>query len=201
MSQQVPVQPVLACSQCGRTFPQSDVVQVAGNWVCADCKPAYLSRVMAGSASTGRQWHYGGFWIRFLGVFIDGLLIDVVYFVMVFLVMPMMIASRTARSNPAALPVYAMLLTFVPLLVAVLYEVIMIRKFGATLGKMVVGVKVVRTDGGGISWGISIARYLMKMVSGMILAIGYIMAGFDDQKRGLHDRVCDTRVIYKRGWA
>ncbi len=26
--------------------------------------------------------------------------------------------------------------------------------------------------------------------------IGFIIAGFDDQKRSLHDRICDTRVIY-----
>jgi uncharacterized RDD family membrane protein YckC len=38
----------------------------------------------------------------------------------------------------------------------------------------------------------------MYIVSGMILLIGYIMAGFDNEKRALHDRVCDTRVIYKR---
>jgi uncharacterized RDD family membrane protein YckC len=25
--------------------------------------------------------------------------------------------------------------------------------------------------------------------------IGYIMAGFDSQKRALHDLLCDTRVI------
>ena len=29
----------------------------------------------------------------------------------------------------------------------------------------------------------------------LILGIGYIMAGFDEQKRTLHDRICDTRVI------
>jgi uncharacterized RDD family membrane protein YckC len=41
----------------------------------------------------------------------------------------------------------------------------------------------------------------MYIVSGIILLIGYIMAGFDEEKRALHDRVCDTRVIYKRSLA
>jgi uncharacterized RDD family membrane protein YckC len=27
------------------------------------------------------------------------------------------------------------------------------------------------------------------------LFIGYLMAAFDDQKRALHDRICDTRVV------
>ena len=38
----------------------------------------------------------------------------------------------------------------------------------------------------------------MYIVSGIILLIGYIMVGFDNEKRALHDRVCGTRVIYKR---
>jgi uncharacterized RDD family membrane protein YckC len=33
------------------------------------------------------------------------------------------------------------------------------------------------------------------MISGMILMIGYIIAGLDSQKRALHDMICDTRVI------
>lgn len=92
-------------------------------------------------------------------------------------------------------------LTLITTFVAFLYEVTLIRYYGATLGKMAVGVKVIRTDGSGVSWGISTARYFMKIVSSLTLMIGYIMAGFDDEKRALHDRVCDTRVIYKRGFA
>ena len=92
-------------------------------------------------------------------------------------------------------------LGFVSMLIACLYEVIMIHQFGATLGKMAVGIKVIRTDGSGVGWGASIGRYFMKIVSGLILGIGYIMAGFDDEKRALHDRVCDTRVVYKRSVA
>jgi uncharacterized RDD family membrane protein YckC len=41
----------------------------------------------------------------------------------------------------------------------------------------------------------------MYLVSSIVLSIGCIMAGFDDEKRALHDRVCDTRVIYKRSLA
>jgi uncharacterized RDD family membrane protein YckC len=57
---------------------------------------------------------------------------------------------------------------------------------------------VVRSDGESLGWGISVGRYFMYLVSSIILSIGCIMAGFDNEKRALHDRVCDTRVIYKR---
>jgi uncharacterized RDD family membrane protein YckC len=35
------------------------------------------------------------------------------------------------------------------------------------------------------------------MLSAILLGIGYLMIAFDDEKRALHDRICDTRVIKK----
>jgi uncharacterized RDD family membrane protein YckC len=75
------------------------------------------------------------------------------------------------------------------------YEGVFVSRFGATPGKMALDLKVVRPDGGSISLGRAVGRYFAKMVSAIILGIGYIMAGFDSQKRALHDMICDTRVI------
>jgi uncharacterized RDD family membrane protein YckC len=203
MMQQAPVQTMLSCSQCGRSFAQSDLVQIAGRLVCGDCKSAFLSRVVAGgpSAAGTSRWQYGGFWIRFCGVIIDGILLQLVRIPMSLLILGAVMSpfqTLQARVTPMAMTGAMLTLTLVSMLVAFLYEVIMIRYFGATVGKMAIGVKVIRTDGSDVGWGVSIGRYFMKIVSGMILAIGYIMAGFDDEKRALHDRVCDTRVVYKR---
>ena len=63
---------------------------------------------------------------------------------------------------------------------------------------MVLGLKVVRPDGGPVSLGRAIGRYFAKILSAIILLIGFIMAGFDREKRGLHDILVDTRVIKKR---
>ena len=65
MTQQASTQPVLACAQCGRTFGQSDLVPIAGNWVCGDCKPAFLSRVVAGGRGDAFSVITAGFGIRF----------------------------------------------------------------------------------------------------------------------------------------
>jgi len=75
------------------------------------------------------------------------------------------------------------------------YEGVFVSRFGATPGKMALDLKVIRPDGGPLSLGRAVGRYFAKIVSGIILAIGYIMAGFDSQKRALHDMICDTRVI------
>jgi uncharacterized RDD family membrane protein YckC len=79
------------------------------------------------------------------------------------------------------------------------YETFFLVKYGATPGKMAMGLKVIRPDGSGIQVGRAIGRYFSKWVSEIILLIGYIMIGFDAEKRGLHDMMCDTRVIKTRG--
>ena len=87
------------------------------------------------------------------------------------------------------------LLSVFSVVIGCTYETFFLVKFGATPGKMALGVKVVRPDGSGLTVGRAIGRYFAKMLSGMILYIGYIMAGFDSQKKALHDMICDTRVV------
>jgi len=82
--------------------------------------------------------------------------------------------------------------------IALAYESWFLVNKAATPGKMVLSLEVVRTDGGKITWGLAIGRYFAKILSSWpTLWIGYIMAGLDDEKRALHDRICNTRVIRK----
>jgi len=202
MTPEGPAQVVFACSQCGRMFAQSDLVQIAGNWVCGDCKPAFLSRVMAGGPSPS-AWHYGGFWIRVAARMIDTVVLYVaqIPIQLLFIGRVLFPGSRPPAESAAALLSATVWVTVASWVLRGAYEVLMLRYFSATVGKMAVGLKVVRTDGSGLGWGIAVGRFFMYIVSGIILLIGYIMAGFDEEKRALHDRVCDTRVIYKRSLA
>jgi uncharacterized RDD family membrane protein YckC len=69
----------------------------------------------------------------------------------------------------------------------------------ATLGKMAIGIKVVRTDGEAISFARGVGRYFAFLLSSLILCIGLLMAAFTERKQGLHDLICDTLVVDK--WA
>jgi uncharacterized RDD family membrane protein YckC len=202
MSQEAPVQTALICSQCGRTFAHSDVVQIAGSWVCGDCKPKYLSRVMAsGGGASALGWHYGGFWIRVGARLIDGFLLGIVQASLALAFFGVFAAEF--RPNLIASQSLGLRMSYQILSYAIgfLYEVFFLHYRGATLGKMALGLKVVRSNGESLGWGICIARYFMNFVSALILGIGYFMAGFDSEKRALHDRVCDTRVVYKQSIA
>jgi len=184
-------------------FAHSDLVQIAGSWVCGGCKPAFLSRVMAGGAAVAPAWHYGGFWIRVAARLIDTVVLYVAQIPIQLLLIGRVLlpGTRPPAESAAALISAALWVTLASWVLRGVYEVLMLRYLGATVGKLAVGLKVVRTDGSGLGWGVAVGRFFMYIVSGIILAIGYIMAGFDPEKRALHDRVCDTRVIYKRGAA
>ena len=81
-------------------------------------------------------------------------------------------------------------------IIRLLYFVLMdSSKHRGTLGKMAMGIKIVRADGSRISIGKAILRYMGKWISGLILGIGYIMAAFTDKKRALHDMIASTVVV------
>ena len=71
-------------------------------------------------------------------------------------------------------------------------------KNGATLGKKWLKMKVIRSSGEAITPGRAMGRFFAEHLSLLFLAIGYLMIAFDKQKRALHDRICDTRVIRER---
>ncbi|HIE1101074.1 MULTISPECIES: RDD family protein [Stenotrophomonas] len=70
---------------------------------------------------------------------------------------------------------------------------------GATLGKMAVGIKVVRSNGERLTLGRAFGRYWAMLLSSFTLGIGFLMAAFTERKQGLHDMICDTLVVDR--WA
>jgi uncharacterized RDD family membrane protein YckC len=208
MSQEAPAQTVLACSQCGRVLAQSELVQLAGNWVCADCKPAFLSRIMASGAAGASPlaWRYGGFWVRFGARFIDGFVMTVPVLIIAAVFIPNLFRTSGQAPNPAAFAAFSISIFVAFIVVAACYEVLMLKYRSATLGKMACGLKVVRSDGRSLGWGVCFGRFFMwnivtsgiPYLNTVLMLVSSIMLGVDDEKRALHDRVCDTRVIYKQ---
>ena len=66
---------------------------------------------------------------------------------------------------------------------------------GQTPGKMLLNIKLIRTDGSNISLGYALLRYLGYIVSGIALGIGFLWIAFDPRKQGWHDKIADTYVI------
>lgn len=151
------------------------------------------------------QIQYGGFWIRFVARIIDWIILGVAGAIVRLPLVLMMggvgLGLRGAQDPAAALAAVPALfgaigLSFlINIVLGFIYEVYFLSSRGATPGKMALGLKVVRADGGPITMNLAIGRYFAYILSGFTFLIGFIIAGFDDEKRALHDRICNTRVI------
>jgi uncharacterized RDD family membrane protein YckC len=189
------------CSECGRPTPPDELARFGERLICPLCKDAYAQKLREGVAPA-RASVYGGFWIRFVAIIIDGIILAVVQWILNLVIIRRLVG--VPPSFAPGRPPEEFLGTFfaamgivwlVSIVVGCSYETYFVTKFGATPGKMALGLKIVRPDGGPIDVGRAIGRYFAKMLSAIIFMIGYIMAGFDSQKRALHDMICDTRVV------
>jgi uncharacterized RDD family membrane protein YckC len=122
---------------------------------------------------------YGGFWIRVLANIIDSLL----------LVIPWYLLQRTL--GPAG--------GLVSVVIDWLYFAFLESSGSqATVGKMACGLVVTDTDGNRISFARATGRYFAKILSALILLIGFIMVAFTEKKQGLHDMIAGTVVVKGR---
>ncbi len=81
------------------------------------------------------------------------------------------------------------------LVIVVAYLVSFVAIEGATPGKMLLGLRVIRPDGAGVGWGRAALREVAgKALSAAVVGIGYLMTAFGS-KRGLHDLVAGTLVV------
>jgi uncharacterized RDD family membrane protein YckC len=67
----------------------------------------------------------------------------------------------------------------------------------ATLGKQAMGLVVTDLNGNRISFGTAAVRFLSKILSGIIIGIGYFMQPFTERKQALHDMIAGT-LVYKK---
>jgi len=71
-------------------------------------------------------------------------------------------------------------------------------RYQASLGKMIFGMKVVGGDGKRLSLPIAFGRNLLKLLSAIILFIGFMMAGWTRRKQALHDKIMNCFVVLPR---
>ncbi len=196
------------CAACGQQFDSENMIHYMGSMICMGCKPAYFQRMREGAAAPGGSGlsgytNYAGFWIRFAAKFIDGLIIGVpaiVIFFVVMFAMGLAISGASNRGNPGgavAMQMVQLIFQFGINALFIAYSTFMHGKYGATLGKMAVGIKVVMADGQPVTYGRALGRGCAEILSGCVCDIGYIIAAFDDEKRALHDHMCGTRVVRK----
>jgi uncharacterized RDD family membrane protein YckC len=130
---------------------------------------------------------YVGVWRRFLAVLIDGIILGVIYYA---------VAAATGNLTPTASG-NASLPGGVVAVVAFLYFIIMEGFMGATIGKFLLGIRVVKLDGSRIGLGAAIIRNLLRIIDALPTAyiLGAILIWTSSRKQRLGDRVAHTVVV------
>ena len=138
-----------------------------------------------------------GFWIRFLAYLVDSLIVTLLMAVIWAPSVFVTIRAATSGEGPGALAAILPFLSFViGTAVGLGYILWFWATRGATPGKKMLGLKIVREDGEEpMGWGTAFMRLVGYMVSGFVLYIGFLMIAFNPDKMGLHDKIAKTRVL------
>jgi uncharacterized RDD family membrane protein YckC len=133
-----------------------------------------------------------GFWIR-----AGALLLDVIVTAIAFSFLQQRLGIQDPPDDapPAArLPILLLSVAF-----SLAYDTVMVGGWGASLGKMIVGIKVVRASGAGRpTFGLAFVRSFAQLLSALPLGLGFVWVALAPTKRAWHDYFADTRVVYKR---
>lgn len=154
--------------------------------------------------------NYAGFWLRFVAFIIDGIIIGVLQ---AFIIVPILAAAGFGfasgiqngdMTEAEAIGMIGTIMATMGTTIIISYAILILyftfmesSKFQATVGKIALGLIVTDLNGGKLDFTKALVRNLCKIISSMILYIGYIMAGFTDKKQGLHDMIAGTLVLKK----
>jgi uncharacterized RDD family membrane protein YckC len=141
---------------------------------------------------------YGGFWIRFVAYLIDSVILGIVQSIIMVLFFGSMFMNPNPEEMANGLPPSFFGFIIISFAINWIYFALMESSARqGTFGKSALDLKVTDLSGNRISFANATGRYFAKIVSSIILMIGFIMAAFNDKKQSLHDKLAATYVVKK----
>ena len=143
-----------------------------------------------------QQVRFGGFWIRFVAIFIDGLIVGIPVGIVSGIVSAVVAgSSNNSQAAGAAFTGIQLLVDLIGLVLEIGYFIYFWGK-GQTLGMRLFHLRVAdATTGLPIGYGRAALRYLGYLLSAIVCYIGLIWAAFDSRKQGWHDKIAGTVVL------
>jgi uncharacterized RDD family membrane protein YckC len=211
------------CSKCGASVAQGAAFcgscgqPIVGFNAGGSAAAPYAASATAGVAPSGARLDYAGFWLRFVAIIIDNLILGVPFGFIFFMFFASMIPTfmRTANANPQDPQVaMQMVMTFLPrifLLIVIgvvaswLYWALMeSSSWQATLGKKALGLYVTDLEGNRPTFARASGRFwagkgiAMVPYAGLLYRlVDCILAGFSERKQALHDMIASCLVLRK----
>ncbi|MGQ4268455.1 RDD family protein [Nocardiopsis changdeensis] len=140
---------------------------------------------------------------RLAARFIDYILAAIAATAFFILMAVVMVALTGAtESSDAEGTVWALLFFFGWGVLLFFYDWLFLVTWGATLGKMMLGIKVTRADGGRLTQGQAVGRSAFFCLPQSLPCLGHVlslmesMAALGEDRLALHDRVSKTVVVH-----
>ena len=147
------------------------------------------------------QLQFAGFFVRFAAFLIDTICVGIVLVLMRWTITSFFSMVDIDVAGTAILFEYSFLDISIYLLQA-LYFVVCTYLTGTTLGKKMFNLRVVHVTGEKVSlFSVIYRETIGRFLSGLFWSLGYIVVGIDKEKRGIHDFLGDTRVVYTMKFA
>ncbi|MCC6145320.1 MAG: RDD family protein [Candidatus Hydrogenedentes bacterium] len=183
---------VVHCVNCRRIFEPNQVIPFRTVHVCGQCKETFFQR-LSQHAARHQDLDYAGFWVRAGAKTLDMLLLASVTYVVYAL--GMYFIALLLQPDPMYYMALSLALNFIQFLVGLTYATWFVGRFQSTPGKMVCGLRIVMPEGTRITYMRALGRAAAEHISWALAGFGYFMAAWDDERRTLHDNMCDTRVV------
>ena len=138
--------------------------------------------------------NYASFWVRLGAFIIDSVVLQFIFVLLTpihssFGILPT--AEITSQTSPAELMPTMLFLSGL----VFIYHSFFVKNFSGTLGKIALGLAVVRHDGKPMTWSCAFLRSFVACFLSSFFALGFLLAAFDMEKRTLHDFAANTRVL------
>lgn len=138
---------------------------------------------------------FAGFWTRFWAYVIDLMMVSAVSGIFI---KPIFRVFDIKIANPSFLLFSSYKVVIFILFLT--YFALMTKFFSQTIGKMIMGIKVVQKDGGKLSWGTILFREVIGRFISKLLTLPYLLVIFMPKKEALHDFFADTFVIHEQSY-
>ncbi len=141
----------------------------------------------------------GGFWLRLMAFLTDQLIL--LFLLTIFIAAGFLALGFGSPAGGREISIFKKARILIPALLpftgvlALTYFSFFHAAWGQTIGKMIFGLRVVKTDGTTLSFSRGLARTCAYILSTIPFGIGFLWVGFSAEKKGWHDLIIGTRVI------
>ena len=135
---------------------------------------------------------YADFWLRFFAYVVDALICSILNIAVWFTIG--IVGELTGTTEAAMVVLYGI---WSVALIWLYFAVMESSKWQGTIGKRLVEIRVTDLNGKRITFNRATGRHFAKVLSGLTLGVGFVMAGITDRKQALHDIVAQCLVLRK----